>query len=287
MVARMIWSGSKRKDRVFLAVNCAAIPEELIESELFGHEKGSFTGATGKKTGKFQQAHSGTLFLDEIGDMSMRTQAKVFHLPTETTGAAVGHRRLLVALVTDKHILGVVMGQGYLTATTAQHEATMPALDECGATPAVEEQNHLFPAVYGLCHRLRQSATEDAAVAGFQLVSHVHDVNSRQWRAFHWNNTFRKLEKLEIAFPGAKISGHIGSGTAQNDHRPCQFAQLYSHIAGVVAGCLVLLVIPFMLLVEYDKSQVGLGGKESTPGASDDVEFAVPYPSPFVILLAR
>jgi len=90
MVARMIWSGSKRKDRVFLAVNCAAIPEELIESELFGHEKGAFTGATGKKTGKFQQAHGSTLFLDEVGDMSLRTQAKVLRVLEDGLVAPVG-----------------------------------------------------------------------------------------------------------------------------------------------------------------------------------------------------
>jgi len=90
MVARMIWSGSSRKDEVFLVVNCAAIPAELIESELFGHEKGSFTGATDKKIGKFLQAHGGTLFLDEIGDMSMRTQAKVLRVLADALVTPVG-----------------------------------------------------------------------------------------------------------------------------------------------------------------------------------------------------
>lgn len=90
LIARMIWSGSKRNNREFLAVNCAAIPDELIESELFGHEKGSFTGATGKKIGKFQQAHRGTLFLDEIGDMSIRTQAKVLRVLEDSLVTPVG-----------------------------------------------------------------------------------------------------------------------------------------------------------------------------------------------------
>lgn len=90
LVARMIWFGSKRNNKPFLAVNCAAIPEELIESELFGHEKGSFTGATSKKTGKFQQAHRGTLFLDEIGDMSMKTQAKVLRVLEDSLVTPVG-----------------------------------------------------------------------------------------------------------------------------------------------------------------------------------------------------
>ena len=64
----------------FVQVNCAAIPEELIESELFGHEKGSFTGATEKQVGKFEQADRGTIFLDEVGDMSQKTQAKVLRV---------------------------------------------------------------------------------------------------------------------------------------------------------------------------------------------------------------
>ncbi len=77
LVARAIHKLSRRKNEPFVRVNCAAIPEELIESELFGHERGAFTGAYERKIGKFEMAHRGTLFLDEIGDMSLRTQAKL------------------------------------------------------------------------------------------------------------------------------------------------------------------------------------------------------------------
>jgi two-component system nitrogen regulation response regulator NtrX len=80
LVARAIHRGSPRAAKPYVQVNCAAIPEELIESELFGHEKGSFTGAVRRQTGKFSAAHSGTIFLDEIGDMSARTQAKVLRV---------------------------------------------------------------------------------------------------------------------------------------------------------------------------------------------------------------
>ncbi|MGZ7080020.1 MAG: sigma-54-dependent transcriptional regulator, partial [Thermoanaerobaculia bacterium] len=80
LVAREIHRRSSRANMPFIQVNCAAIPEELIESELFGHEKGSFTGAVRKQTGKFVAADGGTIFLDEIGDMSMRTQAKVLRV---------------------------------------------------------------------------------------------------------------------------------------------------------------------------------------------------------------
>lgn len=80
LVARALHNGSSRKDNNFIEVNCAAIPQELIESELFGHEKGSFTGAFETKKGKFELADEGTLFLDEIGDMSLTTQAKVLRV---------------------------------------------------------------------------------------------------------------------------------------------------------------------------------------------------------------
>ena len=80
LVARAIHESSARRGQAFVQVNCAAIPEELIESELFGHEKGSFTGAVRRQTGKFVAADGGTIFLDEVGDMSARTQAKVLRV---------------------------------------------------------------------------------------------------------------------------------------------------------------------------------------------------------------
>ncbi|MDI6775792.1 MAG: sigma-54 dependent transcriptional regulator [Syntrophales bacterium] len=80
LVARAIYHHSRRKDKPFLAVNCAAIPETLLESELFGYEKGAFTGAMKRRIGKFEQCHQGTIFLDEIGDMSLATQAKVLRV---------------------------------------------------------------------------------------------------------------------------------------------------------------------------------------------------------------
>jgi nitrogen regulation protein NR(I) len=80
LVARAIYSYSKRSKKPFLAINCAAIPEPLLESELFGHERGAFTGADRRRIGKFEQANQGTIFLDEIGDMQFATQAKILRL---------------------------------------------------------------------------------------------------------------------------------------------------------------------------------------------------------------
>jgi len=95
LVARSIHYQSKRARRPFIEVNCAAIPEELIESELFGHEKGSFTGAAAKKRGKFELAHEGTLFLDEVADMSLKAQAKILRILQEKKFERVGGNKFI------------------------------------------------------------------------------------------------------------------------------------------------------------------------------------------------
>jgi two-component system nitrogen regulation response regulator GlnG len=90
LVARAIYQNSQRNDKLYLPINCAAIPESLLESELFGHEKGSFTGAGSQRIGKFEQCDKGTLFLDEIGDMTLATQAKILRVLQNGTIERVG-----------------------------------------------------------------------------------------------------------------------------------------------------------------------------------------------------
>jgi DNA-binding NtrC family response regulator len=90
LVARAIYQHSQRKDKPFLAINCAAIPENLLESELFGHERGAFTGATGQRIGRFEQCNHGTIFLDEIGDMTPATQTKILRVLQSGTFERVG-----------------------------------------------------------------------------------------------------------------------------------------------------------------------------------------------------
>ena len=96
LVARAIHDRSARRERPFVSVNCAAVPSELIESELFGHEKGAFTGAASRHLGKFEQAHGGTLFLDEIGDMPAAMQAKLLRLLQEGELERIGGERPVV-----------------------------------------------------------------------------------------------------------------------------------------------------------------------------------------------
>lgn len=93
LVARAIHQLSPRASRPFVAVNCAALPGELVESELFGHEEGAFTGAKSRRAGRFEQAHGGTLFLDEVGDMSLPAQAKVLRVLEEGTVQRLGAAR--------------------------------------------------------------------------------------------------------------------------------------------------------------------------------------------------
>ncbi|MEW6208305.1 MAG: sigma-54 dependent transcriptional regulator, partial [Acidobacteriota bacterium] len=108
MVAREIHSRSRIKSGPFVALNCAAMPEELIESELFGHEKGAFTGAAARRAGKFEIADKGTLFLDEIGDMSPKTQAKVLRVLEEKKFQRLGSNE---ELSTDARIISATNKQ--------------------------------------------------------------------------------------------------------------------------------------------------------------------------------
>jgi two-component system nitrogen regulation response regulator GlnG len=102
LVARAIYQNGSRLNKPFIAINCAAIPENLLESELFGHEKGAFTGAMAQRIGKFEQCDGGTLFLDEIGDMPLTTQTKILRVLQEGEISRVGHNQ---SIKTDVRII--------------------------------------------------------------------------------------------------------------------------------------------------------------------------------------
>jgi DNA-binding NtrC family response regulator len=118
LVARSIWKNSHRAARAFIAVNCAAIPDNLIESELFGHEKGSFTGATGQRIGKFEQCDGGTIFLDEIGDMALATQTKILRVLQQGEIQRVGGSETIkvdvrIIAATNKDLEAMVKAKGF------------------------------------------------------------------------------------------------------------------------------------------------------------------------------
>jgi two-component system, NtrC family, nitrogen regulation response regulator NtrX len=118
LVARALHEASPRRDRAFVEVNCAAIPSELIESELFGHMKGSFTGAFADRAGKFEQADGGTLFLDEVGDMSLSAQAKLLRVLQEGVVTRIGGSKPIqvdvrVLAATNKELEGEIAEQRF------------------------------------------------------------------------------------------------------------------------------------------------------------------------------
>jgi two-component system nitrogen regulation response regulator GlnG len=118
LVARAIYSHSRRAQQPFLAINCAAIPENLLESELFGHEKGAFTGATHQRIGKFEQCHRGTIFLDEIGDMTLPTQTKILRVLQSGAFERVGGKQPIqvdvrVIAATNKPLEAAVAGKQF------------------------------------------------------------------------------------------------------------------------------------------------------------------------------
>ncbi|MCA9131495.1 MAG: sigma 54-interacting transcriptional regulator, partial [Planctomycetales bacterium] len=116
LIAEAIWKHSLRAGNAFLTINCAAIPETILESELFGHERGAFTGAHRTRIGKFEQVDGGTLFLDEIGDMSSMTQAKVLRLLQDGSFQRVGgnhtHRGNVRIIAATNRDLEEMVAQG-------------------------------------------------------------------------------------------------------------------------------------------------------------------------------
>ena len=118
LVARSIWKHSHRAGKPFIAVNCAAIPDNLIESELFGHEKGSFTGATIQRIGKFELCDGGTIFLDEIGDMALATQTKILRVLQQGEIQRVGGTETIrvdvrIIAATNKDLEAIVKAKAF------------------------------------------------------------------------------------------------------------------------------------------------------------------------------
>lgn len=201
LIARAIHAGSARRDRPFVQVNCAAIPEELIESELFGHEKGSFTGATRKQTGKFVAADGGTIFLDEVGDMSARTQAKVLRVlengEVEPVGAArVEHVDVRVVAATNRNLeeeieAGTFREDLYFRLNVIPVRS--PDLQE--RAEDIPELVDYFTRRFSRVNNYRQKTFSDEAV--------------RTLKGMSWRGNVRELknfvERLMILVPGDEI----------------------------------------------------------------------------------
>ena len=201
LVARSIHARSARRDRPFVEVNCAAIPDDLIESELFGHEKGAFTGAVARRRGTFELADGGTLFLDEIGDMSLRTQAKVLRALEEQTVERIGgHETVRVdvrIIAASNRVLADLIAQGgfredlYYRLNVIPIEAPPLRRRREDVPLLVEHFLKAFSAEYGR----RAKVLSGEAMAAFM--------------AYEWPGNVRELrnmvERLVIMAPGDTI----------------------------------------------------------------------------------
>ena len=202
LVARSIHRQSKKAYKPFVEVNCAAIPEDLIESELFGHEKGAFTGATEKKRGKFDLAHEGTLFLDEVADMSLKAQAKILRILQEKKFERVGGNTLIP---TDVRVLAATnkdleqeMEEGRFSQDLYYRLNVIPL-----RIPALRERKEDIPVLVNWFlkevtlkeHEEEKTITDDALA---KLMEHDWPGNVRELKNF--------IERLVIMVPHNVIS---------------------------------------------------------------------------------
>ncbi len=188
LVARAIHRHSKRAKKAFIEVNCAAIPDDLIESELFGHEKGAFTGAIAMRKGKFDLAHEGTLFLDEIGDMSLKTQAKVLRVLQEHKFTRIGGEKTIevdvrVIAATNKNLeeeirLGNFREDLYYRLNVLPFQV-----------PALRDRSDDIPM---LAQHFLQSYCQKESVEGRQLTEDTLMALS----AYRWPGNVRELKNI-------------------------------------------------------------------------------------------
>jgi two-component system nitrogen regulation response regulator NtrX len=195
-------------------VNCAAIPEELIESELFGHLKGSFTGALEDKVGKFEQAHGGTLFLDEVGDMSLRTQSKVLRVIEEQRFTPVGSSQNLtvdvrVIAATNKHLEEEIQ-KGNFREDLFFRLNVIPFY-----APALREHPEDIPA-------LADHFLAEFARAYGRRPKHFSDAALEVLLKYRWPGNVRELknlvERMVIMVPGERIERRHLPPAVHADH---------------------------------------------------------------------
>ena len=203
LVARTIHALSRRRNSAFVEVNCAAIPEELIESELFGHVRGAFTGAVADRRGKFEVADGGTIFLDEIGDMSLKTQAKVLRVLQEQTIEAVGgttriqvDARVLAATNKDlqAEIRAGALPRGPVLPAERDPDLRAAAARAAGGHPAARR------ALHGRVRARVRTAGEGVRSGAIAVL-----------QRYAWPGNVRELrnviERLMIMVPGDSITG--------------------------------------------------------------------------------
>jgi two-component system, NtrC family, nitrogen regulation response regulator NtrX len=234
LVARNIHEMSRRRSAPFVEVNCAAIPEELIESELFGHVRGAFTGAVADRRGKFETAHGGTIFLDEIGDMSLKTQAKVLRVLQEQVMEPVGGSTRIrvdarVLAATNKDLPSEIRGGRFREDLYFRLNVVPifvpPLRDRVEDVPLLADH---FMAMLAREYGRRPKTFEPDAVRALQR--------------YGWPGNVRELrnvvERLMIMVPGERVSSRdllfleqggpaVGSATSMAPVKPALMAPLH------------------------------------------------------------
>ncbi|HEX6099122.1 MAG TPA: sigma-54 dependent transcriptional regulator [Thermoanaerobaculia bacterium] len=210
IVARTLHRHSPRADQPFIDVNCAAIPNELIESELFGHRKGAFTGAIDDRKGKFELADGGTLFLDEVGDMRLEAQAKVLRVLQEQTFQRIGGQQTIrvdvrVIAATNKNLEAEIAAGNFRS--DLYYRLNVIPID----VPPLRARGN--DVVLLADHFLRRFAAETA-----QPKKKLAPGAAAKLKAYHWPGNVRELrnvaERLAILLPGETIEAediHLGA----------------------------------------------------------------------------
>ncbi|HEX6251100.1 MAG TPA: sigma-54 dependent transcriptional regulator [Gemmatimonadaceae bacterium] len=202
LVAAAIHDASPRADRAFVRVNCAAIPRDLVESEMFGHERGAFTGATQSRAGRFELAHRGTLFLDEVGDLSAEAQAKLLRAIELGEIQRVGGNRSIradvrIVAATNQDLARAVAAGGFREDLYFRLNVVPIALP-----PLRERRDDIAPLVAHFLDRHHRATG--------RVRSSWTDAALDELRAYHWPGNVRELanvvERLSILHPGATIT---------------------------------------------------------------------------------
>jgi transcriptional regulator with PAS, ATPase and Fis domain len=191
VMAKRLWSYSPRANKPFLKLNCAALPSELIESELFGYEKGAFTGATIDKIGKFEMAQNGTILLDEIGDMDVRLQAKLLQVLQDGEVQPLGSSRIVSVNV---------------RVMAATHRDLRRAIEQASFR---EDLYYRLSVINITIPPLRERSGEILPLAEKLLLRHlpdglpapvISDTLKRAMLAYHWPGNVRELENIMRRF---------------------------------------------------------------------------------------
>src|SRR5579862_9823879 len=226
LVARALHEHSARSGMPFLEVNCAAIPEELIESEMFGHRKGSFTGASEDKVGKFQKADGGTIFLDEIGDMSLKTQSKVLRVLEEQRVEPLGSNQ---PVTVDERVLAATnkkldeeIGRNALREDLFYRLNVIPFY-----VPALRERTEDIPVLAAhflkeFCEAYGKKPKEFTPTASEVLLAYPWPGNVRELRNL--------VERLVIMCPSPRIEPHhlppeLFRGASKSPQKPYESLQ--------------------------------------------------------------